>query len=78
MKVQIDIEEFDNGITLKWHGHDLNGEQDNERLVALDREKESVIGKTIWDDIRCVIDKELVSKVRMTIEYEPIKGQSDE
>lgn len=76
MKTEIIIEEFDNGITLKWH--DLEGEQDDERIVALEREEESAIGKTIWDDIRCVMDKELVSKVRMTIEYEPIKGQSDE
>ena len=72
MKARIDIEDFDNGITLKWGD---GGEHDEVHIVALEAEKESTIGKAIWDDVRYVMEKELVSKVRMVIQYEPIKEE---
>lgn len=73
MKVTIEIEEFDNGITLKWK--DQNGEKDEEAVVALDQDKETAIGKMIWSDVENIMNYELVDKVRMKIEYEPIKDE---
>ena len=66
MSVTIDIEQFDNGISIKWE--DTEG-HDNEAIVALDADKESAIGKMIWDDIKTAMDVALTNKVRMKIEY---------
>lgn len=66
MNVTIDIEQFDNGITLKWD--DTEG-HDPEALVALDKDKENAIGKMIWDDIKHAMDAALTNTVRMKIEY---------
>ena len=66
MSVTIDIEQFDNGISIKWddtEGHDY------EAIVALDADKESAIGKMIWDDIKTAMDVALTNKVRMEIKY---------
>lgn len=66
MSVTIDIEQFDNGITLKLD--DTEG-HDNEAIVALDDDKESAIGKMIWDNIKTAMDVALTNKVRMEIKY---------
>ena len=65
MSVTIDIEQFDNGISIKWE--DTEGR--DEAIVALDADKESAIGKTIWDDIKHAMDAALTNTVRMKIEY---------
>lgn len=66
MKIQIDVEQFDNGITLKWN--DSEGHAP-EAIVALDRDKENAIGKMIWDDIKSAMDAALTNTVRMEIDY---------
>ena len=66
MNVTIDIEQFDNGITLKWKDSENH---DPEALVALDRDKENAIGKMIWDDIKKAMDSAITNKVRMEIKY---------
>lgn len=66
MSVTIDVEQFDNGISIKWE--DSEG-HDNEAIVALDADKESAIGKMIWDDIKHAMDAALTNTVRMKIEY---------
>lgn len=70
---QITIEQFDNGITLKWE--DLGGATDSMAIVATDMDKERVIGKNIYDEIKCVMDGSLCNKVKMTIKYEPINEE---
>lgn len=67
MKVTINVEQFDNGITLKWKNADGNADQ--EALVALDREKETVIGKMIWSDIEKTMNLVMTNKVKMEITY---------
>jgi hypothetical protein len=67
MKVTIDVEQFDNGITLKWKDADGHGEP--EAVVALDREKETAIGKMIWSDIENAMNLAMISKARMEITY---------
>ena len=71
MKATIKIEQFDNGISLKWVSPDTDGQSE----VALDFDKEKAIGKMIWDDIKNVMDAELCNVVEMVIEYKPIKEQ---
>lgn len=67
MKVTIDVEQFDNGITLKWKNADGNADQ--EALVALDREKETVIGKMIWSGIEKTMNLIMTNKIKMEITY---------
>ena len=65
MSVTIDIEQFDNGITLKWD----DTEHDTEALVALDKDKENAIGNMIWYDIKRAMDSAITNKVRMEFKY---------
>ena len=65
MSVTIDIEQFDNGISIKWE--DSEGHMDG--LVALDADKKYAIGNMIWADIKKAMDAALTNKVRMKIEY---------
>lgn len=67
MKVTIDVEQFDNGITLKWKNADGNADQ--EALVVLDREKETVIGKMIWSGIEKTMNLVMTNKIKMEITY---------
>ena len=71
MKVTIVVEQFDNGITIKWK--DAEGEHDPQAIVALDRDKEMSIGKTIWEDVKMIMDSQLCNAVEMEIEYKPMK-----
>ena len=65
MSVTIDVEQFDNGISIKWE----DSEGHMEGIVALDADKESAIGKMIWSDIKNAMDAALTNTVRMKIEY---------
>ena len=65
MNVTIDIEQFDNGISIKWE--DSEGHMDG--LVALDKDKENAIGNMIWYDIKRAMGSALTNKVRMEINY---------
>lgn len=67
MKVTIDVEKFDNGISLK--RKDADGIHDSEAVVALDRDKETAIGKMIWSDIEYVMNLVLANKIKMEITY---------
>lgn len=69
MKATIKIEQFDNGISLKWKSPDIDGQSE----VALDYDKEKAIGKVIWDDIKDVMNAELCNEVEMSIEYKTVK-----
>jgi hypothetical protein len=71
MKVEITIEQFDNGISIKWSDHDM--EEGPHDIVALDRDKEQAIGKMILDDVKHLMDSKLASIVKMNIEYQPIE-----
>lgn len=69
MKATIKIEQFDNGISLKWFSPDTDGQSE----VALDFDKEKAIGKMIWDNIKHLMDAELCNEVEMCIEYKAVK-----
>lgn len=71
MKATIKIEQFDNGISLKWVSPDADGQSE----VALDYDKEKAIGKMIWDDIKHIMDTELCNVVEMVIEYKAVKEE---
>lgn len=67
MKAIITIEQFDNGISLKWK--DAKGEEDPHNVVALERDQTRVIGETIWDDINNLMNRYSANVVKMAIEY---------
>ena len=69
MKATIKIEQFNNGISIKWKSPDA----DDQSEVALDYDKEKAIGKMIWDDIKDVMNAELCNEVEMSIEYKVVK-----
>ena len=67
MKVTIDVEKFDNGISLK--RKDADEKHESEAVVALDREKETAIGKMIWNDIEYAMNLVVANKIKMEITY---------
>ena len=69
MKATIKIEQFGNGISIKWESPDVDPQSE----VALDFDKEKAIGKMIWDDIKNVMNAELCNEVEMSIEYKAVK-----
>ena len=70
MKAKIIIEQFDNGISLKWEGCET---PDMQAVVALDNDKEKELGKMIWEDVYALMNLETCNKVEMEIEYKPVK-----
>lgn len=73
MKAKIIIEQFDNGISLKWQGDEFFA--DGQNIVALEDDKEKALGKMIMEDVDFTMNRETCNKVEMTIEYKPIKEE---
>lgn len=71
MKVEITVEQFNNGISLKWR--DCDGNIEPEDLVALEVDQVNTIGKIISDDIKLVMDNKLANIVKLTIEYQAME-----
>jgi hypothetical protein len=71
MKVEIIIEQFDNGITIKERSDEPEAEP--HYIVALERDQTRIIGETIWSDIKYIFDTIPTNIVRMTIDYQPIE-----
>ena len=66
--VQIDIDQYDNGITFAWH--DLDGTDDDYRKIFLTGDVSKGIGIEIWGDIYHLLNQSCENKVRLTIKYE--------
>ena len=64
MKETIIIEQFDNGITIK-----ATNDEGTERRAAMDHQKEQEIGKTIWDTVKFLMDKNISNCVEIEIKY---------
>ena len=73
MKVIIELEQFDNGITIKWK--DAYECCDDKCIVVLDTEKETVIGQIIWDDVKSAMDLLGTNKIKMKVTYSICKGK---
>ena len=73
MKVEITVEQFDNGISIKWRH--VDGDTGSEAIVALERDQANAIGKTIWEDIKSLMDYKLTPIVKMTIDYQAIREE---
>lgn len=71
MKSEMIIEQFDNGITIRWN--DVEGDLPSEKKVVGSGMEKSGIGEIIWDDVYNILDKESVEKVLVRIECSPIK-----
>lgn len=64
MKETIIIEQFDNGITIE-----ATNDEGTERRVSLEHTKEQEIGKTIWETVHFLMDKETTNTVKIEIDY---------
>lgn len=73
MKAKIIIEQFNNGISLKWQGNEFFAAGQN--IVVLEDYTEKELGKMIWKDVDFTMNKETCNKVEMTIEYKPVKTE---
>lgn len=73
MKVEIFVEQFNNGISLKWR--DCDGNIESEDLVALKKDQVNTIGKIVLDDIKLVMDNKLANIVKLTIEYQAMEEE---
>lgn len=72
MKAIIIVEQLDNRITIKWKQlPNAKGETDFEtqQIVAFEGDKETAIGKMIWEDIKMMMDSDLCNIAVMEIEY---------
>lgn len=69
-KVKIEVEQVDNGSTIKWYSEDLSN---TEFLVAKDGEEKETLGKMIWEDIMNIMDENFISQVELDITYKTIK-----
>lgn len=67
MKETIIIEQFDNGITIE-----ATNDEGTCRRVAMEHQKEQEIGKVIWETVKFLMDKNLTSMVKMTIDYKAL------
>lgn len=70
MKVEIIIEQFDNGISLKWSDGSLT-----KAYVAMEHHKNTTIGDLLWEDIKNLMDCTTTNKVKMRIEYSSEEGE---
>ena len=73
MKAEIFIEQYGNGISLKWK--DVEDNIEPETVVALDNDTTNTIGKIIWDDITLMMQQKQCNIVKMTIEYQAVKEE---
>lgn len=71
MKTKINIEQFDNGITLRCE--DLDGMADPTAKVVLDRDVMEAIGKEVWDDVKHVMNAASDNAVEIIIETKAVK-----
>lgn len=68
MDIIINIEHFDNGITLRWN--DLNGEEEDKAIVIPSHAIDHEVGKIIMEDVFDVMNRSLASKAVLTIKIE--------
>lgn len=71
MKAEITIEQFNNGISIKWKH--VDGDTDSEAIVALEGDQVNAVGKIIWEDIQSLMYYKLTPIVKMTVDYQTIK-----
>ena len=67
MKVNIIIEQFDNGITIV-----ADDAEAQERRVVLERSEASEIGRLVWEDATNLMNEHTANKCRITVTYEVI------
>ena len=65
MKTTITIEQFDNGISIKYDDDEGN----STAIVSLDHTKAADIGKEIWSDVEYMMNHDLKNKVKMEITF---------
>ena len=73
MKAKITIEQYENGISIKWN--DVEDKIEPSAIVVLDSNINERIGEMIWEDCRQVMDLHLCNSVKMVVEYQPIKEE---
>lgn len=67
-KTTLDIEQFDNGITIV---ADYDA-QAQEHRVVLERSEASEIGKLVWEDATILMNEHTANKCRITVTCEVI------
>lgn len=71
MKTEINIEQFDNGITFEWKSLDVLADIKKKVFYECDIHRE--LGKVIYDDVIDFMDSQTANKVKMQITIEGIE-----
>lgn len=69
MNIEIEIEQFDNGISIRSKDVDDGNES---ATVALEGNEECSIGKEIWADVKHMMDANITNVVKIKLEYVPV------
>lgn len=68
MDIRINIEQFDNGLTLRWR--DMSGGCDDYAIVIPEHSINQEVGRIIMRDVKTVMDAHSENKVTLTIKIE--------
>lgn len=74
--VYIEIEQYDNGYSLKWH--DITGYADDCNIVLPKEKTEWMLGSVILKDIKSVMDGNAANQIKIEILYEPLIDKQNE
>lgn len=69
-KAEIIVEQFEQGITIRWN--DVDGNVDPSKALAAKGSEELILGKEIWSDISEILDNSLTDRIRIKLEYEEL------
>ena len=76
MEAKIIIEQYDNGISIKWR--ELERDVAPVAVVALNHDIARTIGEMVWEDIKNVMDTNFTNGAQISLEYYPKHIKSDE
>ena len=66
-KAEIEVEEFENGITARWS--DTDGAYDPTKSLAIKGNEAECIGECIWGDVREILSNTNTDKVIVKVQY---------
>ena len=66
-KAEINIEQFDNGITARWS--DVEGEVESQKTLAVKGDEARCIGRLVWGDLKEILSTNPTDNVTIKIQY---------
>ena len=70
VKARIIVEQFDNGISVKW-----DVDEEEVRFVAEENKEAQTLGECLFEDIKHYLDTHLTNKVEIIMEIKSMEGE---